>query len=532
MDRSYIAGLIQELDTPDTEAQRLAMDNLVLESSDAVDTIVASLGFSTPRVKSALIQVLEEIGDQQALLPLMRYVWDSRQKVEESSPRALAMRAIVQISSPLDAPRLFNFMMDLVQDDDRFVRGWVAESFGRFGDPRAEPILKELLRDKDEHVRERAEIALNRLKGSDLRSLDQDLSADELLGRIRQARGGQQDYYIGILKERDDALELSARLVREGGRGVIQGLYVLREINDPRARLVAGRVLEREPNSDHRAIALAILAQHLKADADAAEIELIRANIFDSDPFVRVSSLECAALSGDLDLVQRAVESLFVRDTEALLSSARGLSRGLTAQMRSLFPRLSEAFDVVHRRRLAESDDRLVRAEAYLVRAISRLVVPGSLGLTQAREIALRALFDASEHKPLAVTGLELLESSTPDPLSADIRFSVEHTRSLGLLLDVPSREVRDRALKMLWYGAAKNTDSLVPALERILFDQDADLECVIRVLEAIDSKRSRSVLEEIVKSDSTLATAAQAALNRLRGQDDWIDAEFDADEF
>jgi hypothetical protein len=50
--------------------------------------------------------------------------------------------------------------------------------------------------------------------------------------------------------------------------------------------------------------------------------------------------------------------------------------------------------------------------------------------------------------------------------------------------------------------------------------------------LEAIDSKRSRSVLEEIVRSDSTLSTAAKAALNRLRGQDDWIDAEFEADEF
>lgn len=532
MDRTYIANLIAQLETPDPQEQRVLMDELILEGAQAVDTIVANLALSSPRVKASLVQILEEIGDDSALLPLMRYVWDSRGDVNQASPRGLAMRAIVEISGPQHGARMLGFLMDTAKDEDRFVRGWVAEALGRFGDPAAEPLLKDMLTDEDTHVRESAEKALVRLSKADGTSLDQDMDADTLLGKIRQARGGQQEFFMQILRKREDVLELCARLVREGGRGTIRGLHLLRELDDPRARLVAGRFLEREPQSEHRAVAFSILTRHLDADADSAELELIRSTAYDTDPFVRLASVECAALSGDEDLIRRAVEALFHRDLETVHAAARGLSKGLRPTMRMMFPRLVEAFDRLHRMRLKDSSDLVVRSEAFVVRATNRLVAPGALGLTQARDVALRALFDSADRRPLVITGLELLESTTPDVLASDLRWNTEHTRSLASLLDTPDRAIRDRTLTLLWRGGASGVDAIVPALERILFDTQADLETVVKVLEVVNTTRSRTVLTDIAQSDSPVGISAQAALKRLRDTDDWIEAEFDEGTF
>lgn len=532
MDSAYIASLVQQLETPDTTAQRAVMDELELEGSEAIGVLAANLAFSSPRVKAALVQVMGAIGDESALLPLMRYVWDSRQAIQESTARGLAMKAIVEIAGPQHASRMLSFLLDTSRDQDPFVRGWVAQALGNFGDPSARPILTDMLRDDDLTVREHAEQALQRLRDADGSALDQSLDATTLLTRIRQSQGGQQEFYMEQLKQREDALELAATLVREGGRGTIRGLHFLGEVNDGRARLIAGRFLEREPQSPHRAIAMSVIARHLAQDADEAEKALIRASFYDTDHFMRVTGVECAALSGDEELIQRAVDALFKPELEAIHAAARGLSKGLGPRNRALFPKLLEAFDRIHKRRLKEYSDLLIRGEAYLVRAINRLIEPGALGLSQARNVALRSLFDADHHRPLLITGLELLETTTPNVLPADQRWDATQTRALAALLDSSDRQIRDRALELIHRGGAKGMDILVPAIERILFDPDADLETAILVLEHVNSSRAKQVLTEVATSDSLASISAHAALKRMRDNADWIDAEFDEGTF
>lgn len=532
--RERVARLVDNLDHPDAIRQREHMDALVALGPDVIDPLCASLGLVAPRVKSALVRVLGELGDPRAILPLMRFVWDTREDIGAGDARGLAMKALAELASPEHAGRMTEFLLDIAQDHDPFVRGWAADALGRFGDRRAAPILTELVNDESPFVQERAQGALSHLDTTDSDTLKDATSAiddDALLSKIRTERGGEQDFWLDELKSRDNAVDLAARLVQESGRGVIYGLQLLHQLGDESARRIARPLLSRsELHPDVLAIATRLVARFVFADMTDEEASAVRNLRYHEDRFVRLAALEAAAASGRHDLMNHALASLMsTEDADMAFSVARGLSGSVNESDRSWFPEISKAFKRVNVHRRRGSDARWIEAEAYLLRSLKNLVRGATLGTRKAQKMAFEALEGSIEHRPIVVTALELLWATIRE--NSDVFWPADH----ALLLVEVLEEYRDpattrRALELLGTGAPRDLYSAVDILEDIAWRDDVDIaSTVVPLLGRIGSKKALDVLNELANSeDDAIRIAAETALRQERNSRDVIDAEFE----
>ena len=534
MDRNEVAQLVDALEQPDASYQRDVMDQLVAAGPAVIDALVANLAVTPPRTRTGIVRVLAEIGHESALLPLMRFVYDNRDSFTDNDARGLAMKAVVALGGVADSSRLFQFLLDVYRDDDPFVRAYALEGLGKFGDRRALPIVQEALTDDQEFVRERAKAAVKALETKIAAAPNDDIDDNELLQSIRGRQGGERKYWLNELRARDNCFELAERLVAEGGRGVFAGLEVMLETDDPRARQVARHHAVSADDAAEKAICLRILVRHIRGDANEDELSIIRGALYDPDPFVQLAALEAAGVSGDDTLIERAVDATRDKNMERRFAAARGLSLGLTPDQRRVLPDLLQAFELANARRLAVFTEDTVKVEAYIVRAIRRVVEEGGFGTSQAQEIALTALEGATPHMPLIVTALELLDVTTPeDGFDEDRRWEHDLARNLGDLLAHHDDDVRGRALNLLMRGAPKGLNSLVDPLTRIVYDKGADIAGkVIPLLERIGSERATRLLGDLAdEKDSEVRIAAEAALKRIRNGEEYIEAEFENDE-
>jgi HEAT repeat protein len=531
--REEIARLIPQLDHPDAELQRGVMDQIVIMGSDAIDPLAANLNFAEPAACEAIVRILGEIGDTSAMVPLMRFVFDNKESIEKSDARGLAMRAIMHLAQPSHAPKLFDFLMDVRHDQDPFVRGWALEAMGKFGDARAEPILRDALSDEHDFVRERATSALDALEDSGGREqgLKRELSDTEILQKLRNAKDGEKTFYLNALAERDDAFELAARLVREGNKGELTGLQLILNMDDSRGREVARRHFRATDNAAHRAICLRILARFLQSDASPEEIAIIQAGFQDSDSFVRMAASAAAGVSGDEDLVKRAIGALKGRDIHAALSAAEALGRGLTPKMKRFVPQLRDALEQAHYLRLRTREEEPALLEAHLLRAINNLLPEVVVGRTDLQNDALRSLEKAGPFWPVIVSALRLLRDATAEePARADEdRWTNSQTRYLVDLLDNEDDRVRSRVIDLLKHAGAPGETSIATAVERLIHDASFDVvEDGIPLLELAGGERSRTILKDLSSSpDERIANAAAAALRDRRNSQSVIDVSF-----
>lgn len=531
--REEVARLIPQLDHPDSELQRGVMDQIVAMGSDAIDPLAANLKFAEPVACEAIVRILGELGDTSAMVPLMRFVYDNKESIEKSDARGLAMRAIMHLAQPSHASRLFEFLMDIRHDQDPFVRGWALGAMGKFGDGRAEPILKDALTDPHEFVRERATSALDMLEdsGGSAQGLKQELSDTEILQKLRNAKDGEKTFYLNALAERDDAFELAARLVREGNKGELTGLQLILNMEDARGREVARRHFRVTDKAAHRAICLRILARFLQSDASPDEVAIIQAGFQDSDTFVRMAASAAAGVSGDEDLVKRAIGTLRGRDIHAALSAAEALGRGLTPRMKTFVPQLRDALEQAHYLRLRTREEEPALLEAHLLRAINNLLPEVVVGKSDLQNDALRSLEKAGPFWPVIVSALRLLRDATEGepPREDEDRWTNSQTRYLVDLLDNEDARVRSRVVELLKHAGARGETSIASAVERLIHDASFDVvEDGIPLLELAGGERSRTILKDLSSSsDARIANAAAAALRDRRNNQSVIDVSF-----
>lgn len=536
VDRQRIAQLVDELNHPDPDARRERMQTLIEMGREAVPALTNNLRLVEPEVRQPLVRVLGDIGDDRALLPLMRYIFDTQGEPEESDARGLAMQAIMNIAEPRHTGKLFDFLIDMKDDDDPFVRGYVIEAFGRLGDERAEPFIDEGLEDDDEFVRERSERAQKALERSEETSGRADLSEQQLLQKLRISSDSELEYYINELLRRDDAFEIATRLVREEGRDTLRGLRCLQKLDDPRVREVAREQYERTTSDSARAVCLRLLADHLDGDATDRECQLIRKGLRSRDPFIELAALEAAGTSGRDELVQQAIDAVDSNDSNRAVTAARALARGMHPDQQRRLPDLIDVFYPIHRRRVGASpeemkDDELVRIEAYLIRAIYRVVSDGGMGVDDARDAALTALEHASSHRPVLVTSLSLLDGILPEQgLDPAMRWAGPEVQPLLDLLEHPDDEVTDRVLNVVDRGVAGEVPGLSEQLSRLIYsDADTLLEQVIPLLERAGDSSAIDLLEALTEhTDDEVRETAESTRRRLRNRQDVIDVDYD----
>jgi HEAT repeat protein len=529
--RQEIARIVDRIEHPDAHVQQEAVDELVALGPEAVEPLVANLTVVEPRARRGVIRALGEIGDDRALLPLMRYVWDERDSVEEVNGRGLAMQAITRIAGPEHADKLFSFLMDIRDDDDPFVRGYAYEAMGRFGDRRALPLLREAMnQDPEDFVRERAQRAMESLDEAEGSSLRSDMSDAELLQKIRGSTGGaEREYHINALLERDNSFELASELMRTRGKGSLIGLQVLQRLDDPRARKAATQYFYYTDDDTRRAICLRIVGAHLAGDADEDERAMLRDALRSGDEFVRLAALAAAGASGDEELVRRALGALRDRDPVDVATAAEALSRGMHAGLRRLTPEVFDALGDVRRRRLRHQEREIVVSEAYLLRALVELLSGGGLGTSEAQRQALASLEESRSLRPIVVTALDLLDEVTPEePLEPERRWGASETRHLVELIDHPDEEIRWRVIDLLHRGAPSGMGGVARRVERLLYEEAPRLEnLVIPVLARAGGEAERRLLSDLSEhEDEDVREAAAAALRKLRNDRDVIDAE------
>lgn len=529
MDRAEIARLIDQLDHPDAVRQCEIRDRLAAQGPEAVDVIVAKLRSVTARARVGLVQVLANLGDERALLPLMRYVFDTRDIVTESNARGLAMQSIMHLTQPQSGVKLFDFLVDMRDDPDAFVRTYVIEAFGKLGDARAVPYVREALDDSSEFVRQRAHETLDELEMKQ-RNNAETMSGEQLLRQVRSATGARLTYCVKLLSEHEDAFSLAVELVREDGNRSMVGLQVLQSLDDPAARRVAVRHFQLSRSDADRAASLRLLAEHLDCDAEASEVNVIKRGLNFDDKFIELAALAAAARSGHPELTQRAVEATRSGDYNAAATASEALSKAAETLPQSFASQVFGSIQMVNGHRRHNPHEDLVRTEAYLLRTLSKMLAVEDPRSKQAQQIALASLRRSSDLQPIVITALELLTRLTPQAgYQLKHRWHPADAASLVPLLRHANPSVRRRTLEVIRRGAPGDAPNLSREFERLMRDTpELVSEAVIpAILETRGPNAKKQLAQLAVADEPTIRRAAESALRRLRNRQPHINVDF-----
>ncbi len=525
--------LIEGLQNPDGDLRKASAAELIAMGEEATMTIYANLSFCEPKVQTRIMKVLQAIADPSICLELMRFVFDKRKNGEATDACVVAIKTIATIGPEEGRAKILRFGLGLMKDEDRFIKAGAIAILGKFGDKRVVGILEEQLKE-EAFLSELASVALTKVRDLDA---DQDSKFDDerILQEIRNAQGGQRDFFIAELKRRDNAFELANTLVKSKGRGAIVGLHVMQELDDSRIRKVAFELLiatkNDQDNSATMAIALRLLSSHLQGDGSAQECDLIRSYMVNPDIFVRVAAILAASTTGNENLVGHAIRQFGSIDSpETTKHIAKGISETLPEYSRWIIPHTIVAIDqVLSKKEDPNNQNKLTLA--YLIRVLRHATKENSLGSTDAEGAVFRALAGANGFPQIVIASLELLEKTAPDDgHKFSQRWSQDQTLIIARLLSVVPENLTSKILRLLYLGAAPGVLPLADLLRPMAFGNAEEVSLyVIPLLAETHSPIADDIIAQLASdSDEAIKNAAIAAQRRNRNAKEWIDAQFE----
>ncbi len=541
MNRQMISNLIDGLQSPDEITRDVSMEELILMGSPALDVILANLAFSKPKVKTLLMRVIGEIGDPKICIDLMRFVFDNRKKSETHDARGVAMQNLVSLSLETDKDRMFQFAMELMSDEDLFVRAGAIQLLGKFGDSRVVGILEDQLKEATPFVLEAANLALAKVRRIEPPDTQGQFDDARILQEIRNAQGGERDFFIAELRRRDNAFELARSLVLSKERGVVVGLHVMQSLDDPRVRDVAFEVLSATqkkgasessvPDSSTIAIALRLLATNMAGKASDTECELIRKNMVNADTFIRIAATLAASTTGNDNLVGHAIRQLGTLESpETTKQIAKGISETLPEKSRWIIPHAIDALDQVLKKEPDLRNQNKLTV-AYLLRVLKHATTENSLGSKDAESAVFRALKYANGFPQIVIASIELLEKTAPqDGHKLSKRWSEDETLLVADLLNVVPENLVTKTLRLLHLGACPGVERLTDLLRPLAFGTSDDVSnYVIPLLAETHSSVADDIIKQLAEdANPAIKNAAVAAQRRNRNAKDWIDAQFE----
>lgn len=449
--------------------------------------------------------IIGKLGDLRALSTLMRYVFDTPGQVLEEDARAAAMQAIIAITDaqPEDASdrrRVANFLMDMLDEPDGFVRGLVMDGLGKFGSRRALYALKNAWNDEHQFVADQARQAYRALseRADSLPSLDEDRPHRDvedavLLDRIRFANIKELQPYLHELAKRPNALELADRFLSSGTKRNHYVLERLPSLGDEAGRAVVANHLEMASEETDIAASLSVLAHFLDGDASAPECEAIERGLGSQSAHITRAAILAAGVSGSDRLLEGVIEALGSKVLETVLAAAKAVDEALGADDSRWAEPLGQAFAPIHARRLQYEFPRDIHTEALLLRALARLADSSDAKLLN--NIAFQALEGVREHRPILASALRLLHRLTPvDGLPVDARWPREHAWTLILLIPYSDDAIRRQLVDLLSRGAPENFERGVQILVELA--RSAALETRVQLVELVARSGDPSSIE------------------------------------
>ena len=522
-----IPSLIDQLDHPDAQMQRVAIDALLAQGKDHADQLIANLKVTPPSKLSGLIQVLGELGLRQAMLPLMRLIVDAQDEVTMQDARGMAMKVLGELAGGEDEARVSAFLLEVYEDEEPFVRGWAMRAFASIGHRRAQPLLEAACKDPHPFVRARAQEALELLEAQAPPPQQDHIAPKHLVQGILASQGPRRTYWLAQLKAHPQALEVCDALIKAEGKGTLIGLGVLLERTDPEAPAIAARHLRIALSDAERAICLRLLAISLQAPMPPAHQKLVADHLGQGDAFVRQAALFAAARSGDPALATAALNTLDPRQDHHSLELASALDHAASYAQDALAPLTPSALEKLGKIRSArlsrKTDQTLAHTEAHLLSLLGKLYPHVSVGRRELQLAALQSLEGAEDQRPVLVSALRLLRDAKrleqDSPLPPQARWPATSALLLAPLLHHQDPKVQTRALDLLLHGAPQGLSPLAKDLKPLLFAQREDtLTHLIPLLERAQGALALELLRELATSPSEVAIkdAANASLRRL----------------
>jgi HEAT repeat protein len=528
-DRHQIIRLISQLSHVEESIRRGARRRLVELGPQAVELLAVGLRALDSDKLRPVVGVLAEIGDDRALLPLMRYVFDTRHRPEDSRCRGLAMQAIIDMANAKNEAKLFDFLVDMRHDPDEFVRTYVVECFAKLSDARALDHIRDAFSDPSNFVRERAQHAfVDVQKNQNINPLD--LCGEDFFRELINAKGSRLRELEQLLGQRNDAFELASALVRQDADHTMLGLQVLHDLGRPAARDVALRHFKLTRSDADRAASLRLMAKFLHADARPQEVRTITQGLAHADKFIQLAALEAAGRSGHDQLTRRAARATRADDSTVAATAAEALSQVADRLPAGIADELLKSVEATRHSRRYEPQRNLVQCESYLLRALSRALSPQDSRAPTAQQVALASLRDSQQYRAIVATSLEVLERLTPERgYARGERWHPADAAALVVLLSHDDPSVQRRALEVIRRGAPGDTPNLCHEFERLMHAEPAMIcEAVIPAILETAGPMAREQLAQLsVAEQSDIRRAARAALHRMRGNATHADAAF-----
>lgn len=533
-----ITALIDRLDHPDAGIQNRVLDQLSRRAEEAGEVVLANLPVVNARIRRALLRWLDGHLDGEATLPLMRYVFDQRGVVAEQMGRSLAMGLLLRRAKTTDSPqergRLRAFAEDIVDDEHPDVRRVAVRILAYVGQDRSIEAVEPRLEDDEERIRDAAQKTLEVLR----RAAEQPCCADdaEPPGRLRRrllnSAGPLRRQLVRRWRRHPHRAKIAMQIIEAGGQLRERALRMLLRDPDDRVRGQLPGLVHEQPRGDLAALALRLLAKIGQPhDTTDGEVEAVRRALHSSSMLVRAAGCRAAASLGLAQFVRRVVALSESRDIPEALDAARSLEQLLGPQHHELLPKLLQSLRTNDRRRRnGPNDADAVDIVAHLLAGTRTAVSPNTIGVERLH----RAVFDILEHsrghRPLCVTGIQVLLASTPrEGLDEFDRWDRRQMEVLLSMLEGADEGLARRVGELLKRGAPHGAGGLDEAA-RGLWDAGAVsvADVVVPLLKRAGTDRADRWLERIAEGDEEpAATEASRVLRRRRGDSDVIDVEF-----
>ena len=277
--------------------------------------------------------------------------------------------------------------------------------------------------------------------------------------------------------------------------------------------------------------ALRLLADHMHGDAAPEERRHLTAALRSADIFVRLAGIEASARSGDIEMVERAIQRAIDEGREGIETVAEGLAASSLPLDAALADHVFDILRDSHLEMRHDASPTRAVTTAYLIRGLKRCAPQEWRRLKEARQAVLDILRDRPDSRPITVTSLEFLVATLPDHgLPESQRW---HRDDVELVVDASRRHGEDmlpRAVKVVGRVARPGDAELSDWYEHALdvFDSNAELETLAEAIRETRPARAEALLEELMGLDiPSVKKAAEAALRRIENRDTSIDVSF-----
>ena len=536
LDAATIARRIDRLDHPDSILQDQILKELSAIADQALPVVAANFPLVNARIRRALLRWLPEHFGPELLLPLMRYIFDEADNIQEQTGRVMAMSLLVQrargTALPEELGRFRAFAEDLARDRDPEIRALSMRLLSYTGNQRSIPIVEALRDDPEKEVCLAAREAFEALQDSPTDSGASELDPGELFTQLLNSAGPRRRQLVRQLRRHPENQEIALQLLRHRGELREEALQVLLTHPTPKARPFLAAIVLGDPEDGKAALAIRLLAA-LASDegAHSDEIDALRYALRARSPLSQQAAAGALGAFGATQFLPDLIEMALLSDLSLALEAAKALNQlANSAQERALQP-LLQALEINDRRRLASQDEEeRVHLVAHLQSAIRKILTPQTLGVESFHRLALTQLRRAAHLEPIAVTALQILLASTPEGgLDEERRFSPQEVRSLLNLLPRLNQKAASPLATILFRVAPRQMPGLDQAARQLWETGAVDLNgLIIPLLERSETKEALQMLESIAAGhDSGAADRARALLREDRNQREFIDVEF-----